>query len=99
MGSKKEKGGFFLVRGRGRELGGRYPLAGLCPAFMCFKKKKKKIKNKKEEAKTQTHKPQYPNGRVVLDKPPYIAKPNIIANQHIHSLTSILVSPIEVHTA
>ena len=41
MGSKKEKGGFFLVRGRGRELGGRYPLAGLCPAFMCFKKKKK----------------------------------------------------------
>ena len=29
----------------------------------------------------------------MLDKPPYIAKPNIIANQHIHSLTSILVSP------
>ena len=52
----------------------------------------KKKKNKKEKAKTQTHKSQYPNRRVVLDKPPYIAKPNIIANQHIHSLTSKYLS-------
>ena len=48
-GIKKRKRGLFLVKGRERELGGRYPLAGLCPAFMCFKKKKKKTKRRRQK--------------------------------------------------
>ena len=52
-GIKKRKRGLFLVKGRERELGGRYPLAGLCPAFMCFKKKKKKQKGEGKNADAQ----------------------------------------------
>ena len=53
---KKKKGDFFLVRGRGRELGGRYPLAGLCPAFMCVKKQKQKGGGKNADSQTSVSK-------------------------------------------
>ena len=51
-GIKKRKRGLFLVKGREKELGGRYPLAGLCPAFMCFKKKKKTKRRRQKRRRT-----------------------------------------------